>query len=102
MVPSAKGSEHQRNQHSGCAAEGAEGGGSCAHSPLVEVGGAAAEVRRDTKASRIGAVGLPRVFLLPIQRVDLVGLLQVLVGPHVACEGGGEGVVGDPLGPVDS
>ena len=60
---------------------------------LMEVGGAAAEVRGEAEDVGLGAVGGPG---LAVQAdFDLVGLLVVLVGPHAVGEGPGEGVEGD-------
>mmetsp|Transcript_28921 Transcript_28921/g.72101 ORF Transcript_28921/g.72101 Transcript_28921/m.72101 type:complete len:241 (-) Transcript_28921:514-1236(-) len=71
--------------------------------PLVEVGGAAAEVGLEAVRLAQIVVVLPHV-RVGLHRVDLIHRLQVLVGPHVPPSGGGprrgQGVERDPLHPV--
>ena len=62
---------------------------------LVEVGGAAAEVGGEAVEVGLGAVGGPGFVVEGAH--DLVGLLVVLVRPHVVGEGAGEGVEGEVL-----
>ena len=61
----------------------------------MEIGGAAAEVGFEAEEVGFGAIGGPG-FVVEAA-LDLVGLLVVLVRPHVVGEGAGEGVEGDLL-----
>ena len=61
----------------------------------MEVGRAAAEVGVEAVEVGLRAIGGPG-FVVEAA-LDLVGLLVVLVGPHVVGEGAGEGIEGDKL-----
>ena len=65
---------------------------------LMEVGGAAAEMRLQPEHVRFGPVGGPGAGA--VDALHLIGLLVVLVRPHVVGEGGGQRVIGEPLDPV--